>query len=69
MTENIHIAKELCKEISEKDIDSLFKKIKEFQEENQRYLIKAPVTMPTVKPTIINTTNTNNKNLWQIGIK
>ena len=59
MAKNTHIPEESTKRISEKDVDSLLKEIKDFQEVNQRYLIKAPTTVPDVKPTIINTANTN----------
>lgn len=60
MEKNNQIAKKLDKGIPEKDVDALLKQVREFQIENQKYLIKTPDVIPDVKPTIINMVNTNN---------
>lgn len=59
MTKNVSMVNNKQKEVSEKDIDSLFDKVKRFQQENQKYLIKMPDATSDVKPTIINMVNTN----------
>ena len=59
MTKHTRVTKMSQRKISEKDINSLFKKVREFQAVNQKYLIKIPDDIPDVKPTIINMANTN----------
>lgn len=59
MKKNILIAKKPSKEISEKDVNSMLKQVRDFQEQNQKYLVKPPYTAPEVKPTIINMASTN----------
>ena len=59
MTKKTSITKESPNKTSEKKINFLFKKVREFQEINQKYLIKTPDNVPTVKPSIIFMTNTS----------